>query len=85
MQRHRLGHCALNSNNYPLQKHCLTGIHIQANIPLNDLISVQAGTFHSLTVPDQLPVAKTSLFGAKRTCDIGRSSPIWEPRLAYFW
>lgn len=41
---------------------------------------VQAGTFHNLTEPDQLPVANTSPFGAIRTREIGRSSPICEPR-----
>jgi hypothetical protein len=51
--------------------------------PRKERIGVQAGTFHSLTVPDQLPVASISLLGVNRTCDIGRSSPICEPRLAY--
>jgi hypothetical protein len=41
---------------------------------------VQAGTFHNLTEPDQLPVANTSPFGAILTTEIGRSSPICEPR-----
>ena len=41
---------------------------------------VQAGTFHNLTEPDQLPVANTSPFGAIRTREIGRSSPICDPR-----
>lgn len=50
-------------------------------IPRKVRIGVQAGTFQSFTVPDQLPVANTSLFGANRTCEIGRSSPICEPRL----
>lgn len=53
--------------------------------PRNERIGVQAGTFHNFTVPDQLPVASISLLGANRTCDIGRSSPICEPRLAIFW
>lgn len=38
------------------------------------------GTFHSFTFPAQLPVARIALFGEKRTCEIGRSSPICEPR-----
>lgn len=53
-------------------------------VPRNERIGVQAGTFQSFTVPDQLPVAKISLFGANRTCDMGRSSPICEPRLLNF-
>lgn len=44
--------------------------------PRNVRMGVHAGTFHSLTVPDQLPVARILPLGAKRTCDIGRSSPI---------
>jgi hypothetical protein len=43
-------------------------------------MGVQAGTFHNLTEPDQLPVANVSPFGANRTREIGRSSPICEPR-----
>ena len=43
-------------------------------------MAVQAGTFHNLTEPDQLPVANTSPFGAILTREIGRSSPICEPR-----
>ena len=43
-------------------------------------MSVQAGTFHNLTEPDQLPVARVSPFGANRTRETGRSSPICEPR-----
>lgn len=50
--------------------------------PRNVRIGVQDGTFQSLILPAQLPVAKIALFGEKRTCDIGRSSPIWEPRFA---
>ena len=46
---------------------------------------MQAGTFHNFTVPDQLPVARISLFGANRTCAMGRSSPICEPRLEIFY
>jgi hypothetical protein len=49
--------------------------------PLSVRIVVHAGTFHNFTVPDQLPVARILLLGAKRTCDIGRSSPICEPIL----
>lgn len=51
--------------------------------PRSERIGVQAGTFQSLTVPDQLPVANISLLGENRTCEIGRSSPICEPRLLY--
>lgn len=61
------------------------GVYQWMDRPRKERIGVQAGTFQSLTVPDQLPVAKISLLGANRTCDIGRSSPICEPRLAYFW
>lgn len=39
-------------------------------------IGVQLGMFHSLTLPDQLPVARIWLFGENLTCEIGRSSPI---------
>lgn len=53
--------------------------------PRKDRIGVHAGTFHNLTVPDQLPVARILLLGANRTCEIGRSSPICEPRLTNFW
>jgi hypothetical protein len=56
----------------------------QCNLPRRERIGVHAGTFHSLTVPDQLPVARISLLGANRTWHIGRSSPICEPRLANF-
>ena len=50
--------------------------------PRNERTSVHAGTFQIFTPPDQLPVASNSLFGEKRTCDIGRSSPICEPMFA---
>jgi hypothetical protein len=53
------------------------------SIPRNERNGVQEGTFQSFIMPDQLPVTRISLFGAKRTCDIGRSSPICDPRLAY--
>ena len=57
---------------------------IKHNVPRRERIGVHAGTFHNLTVPDQLPVARISLLGANRTWDMGRSSPICEPRLANF-
>lgn len=44
--------------------------------------SLQSGTLHTLTSPVQLPVARSLLFGEKRTMETGRSSPIWEPM---FW
>jgi hypothetical protein len=47
-------------------------------------MGVQAGTFQSFTRPLQLDVASIWLFGAKRTWDIGRSSPICEPRFENF-
>jgi hypothetical protein len=58
---------------------------LYTHIPLNVLIGVHDGTFHNFTLPDQLPVARIWLFGEKRTCAMGRSSPIWEPRLAKFY
>ncbi len=40
---------------------------------------------HSFTFPDQLPVARYLLLGEKRTREIGRSSPICEPKFAKLW
>lgn len=70
---------------WPLESYDVDDSKADENIPRNERTSVQAGTFHNLTVPDQLPVASISLLGANRTCDIGRSSPIWEPRFANFY
>ena len=53
--------------------------------PANVDIGVHAGTFHSLTLPDQLPVASILLSGENRTWTIGRWSPIWEPKFAKLW
>lgn len=58
------------------------GIH--RGSPLNVRMGVHEGTFHSFTLPAQLPVANIALLGEKRTWAIGRSSPICEPRLAKF-
>lgn len=44
--------------------------------PRNVRIGVQLGMFHSLTLPDQLPVTRIWLLGENLTCEIGRSSPI---------
>lgn len=60
-------------------------LFLKKPLPLKDVTRVQAGIFHSFTFPDQLPVARYWLFGENRTWAIGRSSPIWEPRLAYVY
>lgn len=52
--------------------------------PRSERISVHAGTFHNFTVPDQLAAAMILPFGANLTNEIGRSSPIWVPRLVNF-
>lgn len=64
---------------------CHTSPFLKKPLPLKDVTRVQAGIFHSFTFPDQLPVARYWLFGENRTWAIGRSSPIWEPRLAYVY
>ena len=46
---------------------------------------MHSGIFHNFTVPDQLPVAKILVLGAIRTCEMGLSSPICDPRLENFW
>lgn len=57
----------------------------RSSCPRNEDLIVHAGMFHILIVPDQLAVANCSLLGEKRTWDIGLSSPIWDPKFAYFY
>jgi hypothetical protein len=54
------------------------------NIPRKVHIGLQEGTSHSFILPAQLPVARILLFGENLTCEIGRSSPIWDPSSAKF-
>jgi hypothetical protein len=53
---------------------------IQASdLPLIVDLKVQSGIFHRRAFPVHEPVSRNLLFGEYRTCEIGRSSPIWEP------
>lgn len=60
--------------------------------PRSVVRSLAAGTSHSLTLPDQLPPASSlpdpsgvDVPGEKRTTEMGRVSPICEPRLVKCW
>lgn len=73
MPRHTSDSVIVTCNCHLLEKYISIAVRYS---PDNVLIGVQDGTFHSLTFPDQLPVARILLLGEKRTCAMGRSSPI---------